>query len=175
MTTPTHLFGGYLTLSLFRKWWSADRLSTQTQKFLLAYGLFLSLAIDLDVAVTRGITDHHKLITHFPLFWLAVSGLIFFLGKVCRHQAVQSLAIVTLIASWTHMLLDLVGVTMGIHLLAPFSMTEFSLTPLKTDFPSEQERLAYIFGSPVVWIGDSIVIFCGGLKIFFDFRTHLLK
>lgn len=168
MTTPTHFFGGYLALSVLERHWMSSLISIRTRKGLYVYGLILSLAIDLDVWLAGGITDHHLQITHFPFFWLLLSLIIFLFGKALDQPVIRSLSLVTLIASWTHLLLDLVGITMGIHLFAPFSLQEFSLTPLKTEFSSEKERVIYIFQSPIMWIGDGIVILISLRKMLQD-------
>jgi hypothetical protein len=167
MTNIAHFFGGYLALDLTKKYWSIESFTPDTTRWLLIYGLILSLAIDLDVLITRGITNHHKQLTHYPFFWLVISAVIFLLGLLFKQKILQAFAIVTLVSSWTHLALDLVGVTMGIHALWPFSTKEFSITPLKTDFATEKERIEYILKSPVMWVGDSIVVVLGLLKMIF--------
>jgi hypothetical protein len=175
MMTPAHFFGGYVTLQASKKYWATKTLSSSQQLGLLLFGLILSIAIDLDVLITGGIGGHHELLTHYPFFWLALSLLVFGLGRYMKKPLWQSIAIVTLVASWTHMALDLVGVTMGIYWLWPFSRQEFSVTPLHSDFASEQERWNYIMSSPIMWIGDSLVIVGGLIKMLFDLRLSILK
>ena len=173
MMTPAHLFGGYVALRATHSYWSNSALSKRQEVQLLFFGLLLSVAIDLDTLVTKGIDGHHKLLTHYPLFWLMASVFLFYAGKFLRKPFIRSLAVVTLITSWTHIALDLVGITMGVHLLSPFSMKEFSITPLTTNFASEQERWSYILSSPIMWIGDGIVIITGLIVMCFDyFRNH---
>jgi len=175
MITPAHFFGGYISLQLSKKLWMFPELTSNQTLGLLIFGLLLSVGIDLDVLVTGGITGHHKQLTHYPFFWLALSVVIFGLGLFFKQRFIQSLAIVTFIASWTHMVLDLFGVTMGIHWLWPFSMKEFSVTPIQPNFVSEQERWNFILKSPAAWVGGGVVILGGLAKMSFDLIKGLLK
>lgn len=170
--TPTHFFGGYLALQASRKFWALPELSQAQTTGLLIFGLLFSVAVDLDVVFSGGIAGHHKQLTHYPLFWLVVSATLYLIGLTLKSQFTQATAVVLLVSSWTHLALDLVGVTMGIHLLWPFSMKEFSITPLKTDFISNQARWDYIMKSPVMWVGDSLIIILGSIKMGLDvFKT----
>jgi len=173
MMTPAHFFGGYVALQTSRKLWATPKLTSAESTGLLVFGLLLSIGIDLDASFTGGIAGHHRQLTHFPAFWLVLSVLLLGVGIVLKKKLVQSLAIVILVASWTHMALDLVGVTMGIHWLWPFSMKEYSVTPIQTDFVSDQERWIYIMRSPVMWVGDSIVVLGGLVKMSFDLHKRL--
>lgn len=168
MMTPAHFFGGYIALQASRRYWVLNTLSAAQQRKLLILGLILSIAIDLDVLISGGIGGHHELITHYPFFWLVLSLSIVVLAKLVHKPLLISIAVVTLIASWTHMALDLVGVTMGIYWLWPFSTREFSITPLHTDFVSEHARWEYILRSPVMWVGDSLIILIGLFQMSYD-------
>lgn len=175
MMTPAHLFGGYLALRTTKKWWQHDITSLLEKRSLWLTGLVLSIAIDLDVLLVGGITGHHRLLTHYPLFWLVVSLSTYLYGKSTGHSYTMALAKVILVTSWTHLALDLVGVTMGIHLFWPFSMHEFSVTPLHTQFATEASRWAYIWQSPITLVGDSIVMVTGIMFAFWDLKSASIK
>lgn len=115
---------------------------------LLIFGLVLSVGIDSDVVFSRGINGHHKLLTHYPLFWLAVSLGVFGLGVFADQAFIQSLALVIVVAAWTHLALDLFGLTMGVHLLWPVSMSEYSLTPLVPSFATGKAMVSYLLQNP---------------------------
>ena len=161
MMTPAHLAAGYAALSLTKRFWRSENQAPRTVNLLLVGGLLLSIGIDLDVLITAGIKNHHTLLTHYPAFWIIISTTIYSIGNLFGRPFIKSIAIVVVIATLTHLALDIVGVTMGIHLFWPFSMKEISITPLKTDFNSEQERWNYILQSPIMWVGDSIVVMLG--------------
>lgn len=172
MTTPAHFFGGYAVLRATEHFWGSKLLAQSTRGRLFWFGMFATIAVDLDVFYVGGIENHHSVVTHFPLFWLMVSAAIFFAGMYLKSITVQSFAKVLLVATWTHLALDLVGITMGVYVLWPFSMQEFSMTPLRNDFVSEHERLQYILSNPIVWIGDSVVV---GIAVIRMLRDRLTR
>jgi len=174
MITPAHFFGGYIALQATKKIWQGSTLSSRKTFELLIFGLILSMAIDLDVLFVGGITGHHEQLTHYPFFWLFLSVVVYILGRLAKNELFKSVAIVTFIASWTHMALDLFGVTMGVYWLWPFSMKEFSITPLRSEFASEQERWRYLLSSPITLIGDSTVVILGGVRMLMDI-LHAIK
>lgn len=157
MTTPSHLFGGYLVLSLTRQWWQvADE---RMMQWLWVIGLGLSVLIDLDVLWSpQGVTSHHKELPHLPLFWVGIIAVIWLIGYWQQSEPIRSLSVVVGVAALTHIALDLYGLTIGVHLLWPFSMQEFSLTPLRKDIMSNAGRVSYILSNPWVMWGEVLVI-----------------
>jgi inner membrane protein len=118
-----HLPAGYLLTSAIQR--AARRASPK----LLAVGLLASIAPDFDLAyhylIDHQQTLHHKYMSHWPLAWLAASGVAAAIALALNKRTWLLPIGIVLANGLLHMALD--TVTSGIYWLAPFSDTSWRL------------------------------------------------
>jgi inner membrane protein len=69
-------------------------------------------------------THHHDYVTHWPLFWIAVSSFLIAATYVLKRKNI-TLSLAFSIGTMSHMVMD--SVAAPIHWLAPFSQANFEL------------------------------------------------
>lgn len=156
MLSPTHLAGGFIALSAAKP--AIDfYVDPGTSRKLIVVGLLLSLLIDLD-GLWIANPNHHISLLHYPLFWLGVSITTFIGGVLLQSGTLKALAIVIAVASFTHLLLDTFGVTMGIFWLWPVSMQEFSFLQLHPIFENLVDWFLFYIKQPIMLLEAAIVV-----------------
>ena len=133
MVLPGHISGGYIVtkaiLSILHPSFSAAKINA-----LLIIGTLSGELPDIDLvrlyfAGKRSKTvmdeDHRNYITHTPLVWLCVAGIIFIVGMLMSSSFTKYLSLAVLAGSWSHLLLD--SIEYGVMWLWPFSSKRYSL------------------------------------------------
>ena len=120
-----HIPAGYLAATPV-----LDRLglTPRRRRTLLIVALVASVAPDLDVLAfyaTGGQVHHHAFPTHWPLAWLAVTGLGLAVAAVRRSRWVALLALTVGAAAFLHLSLD--SIAGAVRWGAPFSSHETTL------------------------------------------------
>lgn len=134
MVLPGHLSGGYLitkgVLSLLHPAFSVTKINT-----LLLIGTLAGEFPDIDLIFFYFAgknpkigkdEDHRDYITHTPLLWLIISGLISLTGILISSSFIKYLGLVILCGSWSHLLLD--SIEYGVMWLWPLSSKRYCLT-----------------------------------------------
>lgn len=123
MFPNSHFFSGLLIAA-------AIQLSgfMEINGFLIALAVIASLIPDVDGFYTDELRDHHDGYLHAPIFWAAVTILVYFLGF-------PSVATIGGISVFFHLFTDYVTArTVGIKILYPFSNQDFSLYKVESDY-----------------------------------------
>lgn len=99
------------------------------QKALFATGLFASILPDADLFWFYLVSDrqvpHHAYFFHWPLFWVAVSALVWIFTQISEKRNLKPFIWVFLTCTLLHMALD--SVAAEITWLQPFSDVELNL------------------------------------------------
>lgn len=117
-----HMPAGYLV---------ARRLSEGRahRKALIATGLIASVLPDIDLfwfyLVDNRQTAHHAYVTHWPLFWVGLALVAWFIARVANKPQAEPFIAMGLAGTLLHMLLD--SVAAEIAWLKPFSPLEIQL------------------------------------------------
>jgi membrane-bound metal-dependent hydrolase YbcI (DUF457 family) len=149
-----HIAAGYL-VSLGAAELLGSQFPPLTEPSLIAFGTFMAFSPDLDMfykffRVKRfyftSETDnpdntHRHLLSHAPLLYLAVGLLAFLVGWQFGWVLLQSLAILFVLGSWSHFLLDSSGY--GIKWLWPFNRKLYTVYPLHERQYDESSFLRY--------------------------------
>lgn len=126
----THLVtGAAVGLSIYAL---SPELSAQSLPLVVGLNVALSGAPDIDLLWKKNLRNHHDSLTHYPIFWIALTIILAILEKLVGHSGfvlTRSLLISTLI----HLILDTFGFATGIKWLWPLSNREFSFTTLQKD------------------------------------------
>ncbi|HRN71208.1 MAG TPA: metal-dependent hydrolase [Candidatus Woesebacteria bacterium] len=97
----------------------------------------LSLLPDINL-LWRKISDHHNDFTHYPLLWVILATIVWYLEP---SPHIYSLSI--LLSGLFHLILDTFGMTIGVHWLAPFNSKEFSFTKIHAQ-PEQKSMMSKI-------------------------------
>lgn len=114
-----HLPASYVTTNMARPLW--DRaLSDRERRMVYLTGIAAGILPDLD-GVFLPIREHRASPLHTPIFWLAICAAIMVMALIFRRRraVLVSLAIVVLVGTWLHLLLDAIFV--GVRLFVPLS------------------------------------------------------
>ena len=155
----SHILAGY-TVILFLTELNLLEITTLS----LVLTAFLSILPDIDILWKKNIGDHHKTLSHAPLFWLLVSAIIFTVN--------QELSILLFSLTYFHLITDYItGRTVGIAFLYPFDVSEYSLfeldsstrnlKPLKPEKKVLFEHLSYYIENRKLLIFELLVNIAG--------------
>lgn len=141
MVLPGHIAGGYL--AAYGVLHALHPALTGAQlRMLFWWGAFFGIAPDFDylrlIIMQRTLMfsrmeQHREFVTHTPIFWLLLSGGIFFLSDSLFFHY---FALIVLVGSWSHLVLD--SLEYGIMWLWPLSSRRFALHPMRA--ASRQSR-----------------------------------
>lgn len=129
--------------------------------------IFFSILPDFNLA-WRKISEHHKDITHYPIFYILLTGIIFLVEYLLSIETyIFSLSLV--ISAFFHLLLDTFGVRLGVHWLAPFNYHEFSFTNLdkSTLKLSITEKLQSYYKSKNLFIEIVVILINVGIIVLY--------
>ncbi|MDE2040804.1 MAG: metal-dependent hydrolase [Patescibacteria group bacterium] len=133
MVLPGHIAGGYLVSRLILSWAPASFSSVQIV-WLTVVGTLAGELPDIDIAYfsfkkiivrSETVENHRDYLTHAPVIWLIVAGLISIAGELITSQFIVWLGIVVFAGTWTHFILD--SIEYGVRWLWPFSNRRFAL------------------------------------------------
>lgn len=93
-------------------------------KLTVPLNIGLSLLPDVNL-LWKKISDHHNDFTHYPLLWVILATIVWYL-----EPATHIYSISVLLSGLFHLILDTFGMTIGVHWFAPFHSKEFSFTKI---------------------------------------------
>lgn len=128
----------------------------------IAFSLFPDINL-----LWRGISDHHRDFTHYPVFLITVTVLVF-LFEYFLGSASYILSLSLLFSSMLHLVLDTFGVSLGVHWLAPFNYREFSFTPLdksSSHIPHTEKALLFYKSGQFLYELGAIAVAMGVIFI----------
>lgn len=123
MTTASHVVTGLVVGAVFSQNSSIDPLT------LIFVSTTSNLLPDVNLFWIKSIREHHRSFTHYPFFWL-----IFLLALAVMEASMSNQIFWTFLISvniFLHLIMDTVGLTIGVHWLWPFSNRELSITRLE--------------------------------------------
>lgn len=122
-----HLPSSYIAINLTESLWQRG-LSERERRVVYVIGIAAGMFPDTD-GLFMPIREHRASLLHTPFLWFVVCGAIASLALVfpCRRALLLNLALVVLIGTWLHLLLDAIFV--GVKLLYPFSMNYYRFRP----------------------------------------------
>ncbi|MCA9371713.1 metal-dependent hydrolase [Candidatus Woesebacteria bacterium] len=127
MTTLTHFSAGLVVGAIAQRYLPNSYLHGQT---VYAISILASQLPDVNV-FWKPLKTHHDDLTHYPIFWVGMSALTAIVEYVLHKT--PTIGFIIFISTILHMFLDTFGWSIGLRWLAPFSMHEFSFTPLEKD------------------------------------------
>jgi hypothetical protein len=133
MTPLAHVAAGYLTTQI------VDVINPSLQfntVEMIIVGIVAGNLPDLDVLFVKDMTKHRNTITHAPLFWLVVVGVILIGSRLMNSELVFRYSLALGLGLFSHFFTDWFaarGLDGGIRLLYPFSKKHYGLFPLKKD------------------------------------------
>lgn len=116
--------------------------------------ILASVLPDIDMLFTPFL-KHHQTITHMPLFWVILSAAIITSSIWKRSTLTKSIGWGIAIGSLSHMVLDTIGLTLGIAWLAPFSWQEYSFFTLQPHLANNNYLKNYLTSG--VFLVESII------------------
>ncbi len=160
MLTTTHLLSGIAIGTFFV---SIDG-NTHIESSIMFLSAGISILPDINMIWHNRVSTHHQSFTHYPflviLFTIIISLVEFLVFKDIFYSMLISLNLIL------HLILDLFGLTIGIHLLWPFSNKEFSITKLHKELTNSnfKEKFRFIIRNNLL-IYDLLVIIISFLII----------
>lgn len=131
-----HAFGGYLGTRLCLKSQLGQELSERRWIGFLVFGIFCSILPDIDLLYFYTLDHrqhpHHQFWTHMPFFWIAVSLLVYAIGRWKFRPYAALISLLLLGGTFMHMILD--SVAGGIFWLYPVSDTYFRMFTITPRF-----------------------------------------
>ncbi|HAU07970.1 MAG: hypothetical protein UW46_C0001G0127 [Candidatus Yanofskybacteria bacterium GW2011_GWF1_44_227] len=131
MIMPGHLAAGYLMTVGIIKFFKPE-LDASQLNWLLIWGTFFGMIPDLDafyvffknreMTFKREEVDHRMFISHAPLLWLVLCGLVIFISQ---DLFIRYLGIVLLAGVFSHFILD--SLQYGVMWLWPFKKDHYSI------------------------------------------------
>jgi inner membrane protein len=104
-------------------------MKASTLKYYVIYGLLCSVLPDFDLLYFYLIDHrqhaHHTYWTHIPIFWLLLTGALYFGTKAVLRKNIGLACVILLANTQTHLLLD--SVAGGIYWLHPFNNEYYRL------------------------------------------------
>jgi inner membrane protein len=137
MVLPGHLAGGYLVSTALITALHPDFSATQLN-ILLLIGTLSGELPDIDLLFFNlknrnkareeisTSENHRNFITHVPLFWLAISAVIYLLGMLFDSKLTEYIGILILGGTLSHFIFD--SIEYGITWLAPWSKKRFAIS-----------------------------------------------
>jgi hypothetical protein len=128
MTTFSHVGGGIAVATAVQHFVFKEEITPSV----LLVGAFLGLLPDLDTVFALALgkwspgaqmLSHHRYFTHTPLFYLIISGVLWFVLD-------WKWAILFLLVTWTHLLMDSWSTDDGIMWLWPLNTSQYSFFPI---------------------------------------------
>lgn len=138
---------------------------------LWATGLFFAIAPDLDLfyfylCSARKI-PHHAYVSHWPLVWLALAGMVFAVSLLLHKRAWRPFIAVGLAAVMLHLVLD--SFAAEIYWLAPFSYKYVNLV----EVPAKYSWWVYSF--VLHWTFALELLICAAAIVLFVFSRRKKK
>lgn len=151
MILPGHLAAGYLATEAVLHLTGVTFSPTETTT-LLIYGTLAGDLPDIDLAFyyfnqkfsgSRTSSDGHRsYITHKPLFWLLISGVIAGAGALAGSSFTVTIGLLTLTGTWAHFVGD--SIEDGVRWLWPFSNRLFYMRHFESpDIPGPKGTPKY--------------------------------
>jgi len=157
VTTITHLASG-LVIGKIASEYAGLPYSTET---IYLTSVVFSVLPDINYLWRKNIATHHDDFTHYPVFWLIVSFVVFSFNRF--------LGVLLLSNTFIHLFLDTFGWIIGIRWLTPFNKREFSFTRLEVGKRNltRQDRIRYRF--------KNLSVFVPEILSFFALITYLIR
>ncbi len=139
MILPGHLAGGYLVTKALALVVN-PAMSPEQMVAIFIIGTLAGELPDIDIAIhifTKYFTkridkpNHREYITHTPLFWAIISGIISSIGYLINSDFVIFGGLIILAGTWSHLLLD--SIEYGVRWLWPFSNKRYSIIKESTE------------------------------------------
>jgi hypothetical protein len=135
MTTVSHTFVGAAIGSVIAS--ANPEFDLLQRSTLILLCVFLSNFPDINLLWHRSLKTHHRDVTHFPIFTLAVTAIVFLMELSMLPAGGYIFTKCVFLSLSAHLLMDTFGNTVGVHWLYPFSMREFSFTSLRKEVLDE--------------------------------------
>lgn len=153
-----HLPAGYLLTRY------GQRIVGDSSRAILATGLVASVIPDLDLFWFYLVDDrqvvHHSYVTHMPLFWVGLAGLVWALCRVLKLRKAPLYIGIALAGVLLHMMLD--SIAAEVKWFWPFSDYEFGLVVIPASHDwwvwnfilhwTFAAELAIIAGAGAIWM-----------------------
>ena len=131
-----HMPAGYLFTRYCVRRLGSKVDSISTLKYYVMFGLLCSVLPDFDLMYFYLIDNrqhaHHSYWTHIPLFWVLLSGLLYFGAKAFFKKKLGLLSVLMLVNTELHLLLD--SVAGGIYWLYPFNRDYYHLFDVSAQY-----------------------------------------
>ena len=141
-----HPASGLTAAYLTRKVWNKG-LNSKEQALLYASSIITATLPDFDVfySIYKGIENHRYYITHKPLFYLAITGVILLISYLWNSKwsrVLRSFSFLFFLTTFVHILTDSIAGTM--MFFYPFSDTIYRYTNVNSIFNVDNNILEYL-------------------------------
>ena len=131
-----HSPAGYLVTRFYLRAIAPGHINASFLKYYVMFGVFCSVLPDFDLFYFYLIDNrqhvHHTYWTHIPMFWVLLSGLLYFGAKAMFKKNIGQACVILLMNTQLHMLLD--SVAGGIYWLYPLSSEKYRLFEVTAGF-----------------------------------------
>ncbi|WP_455210928.1 metal-dependent hydrolase [Kaarinaea lacus] len=131
-----HMPAGFLLTRYCLRSFGSKNLNTGALKNYMLFGLICSVLPDFDLIYFYLIDNrqhaHHSYWTHIPLFWLLLSGLLYFGTKAVFKRKLGLACVILLVNTQLHLFLD--SVAGGVYWLYPLNREYYRLFNVSVQF-----------------------------------------
>ena len=122
MFVNSHIASGYL----------AGKIAKDDSKWIVLWMVAATIQ-DIDGLWSDTVAGHHSIL-HTPIFWIAVCGIVWWIGNSRKIQGLEMGALIVFVATMLHLITDwLTARTVGIQWLYPFSNTNYWIYPISPE------------------------------------------
>jgi len=122
MFVNSHIATGYL----------AGKVAGDKKEWILLWIIAATIP-DIDGLWSETVAGHHSIL-HTPIFWIAVCGIVWWIGNSRKIQGLEMGALIVFVATMLHLITDwLTARTVGIQWLYPFSNTNYWIYPISPE------------------------------------------